>query len=146
MVGKIRDRPKICDNSFQLPAAPAASYIIRTAGNSSTSSSSFKCNGECSFAKQLREDLSVVQQSKDDMMNEYLEKISEPVIPSASNRPPVAPVLVPLARPTSTETPPAAKPKKKKKKKKKGPVELPKEPAPPPISEVVQTTVEEEDL
>jgi hypothetical protein len=68
MVGKIQ--------KIQLPTASSSSYVIHAPAHPSTSLSVFKCNGECSFAKQLREDLSVVQQTNEDTINKYLEKIS----------------------------------------------------------------------
>jgi hypothetical protein len=75
-VSKFRRSKNASANSASVSASLLSSRLIRSSQDCSSSSSEFKCDGECSFVKQLREELSVVQQALDDTVNDYEDKIS----------------------------------------------------------------------
>eukprot|EP00978_Attheya_sp_CCMP212_P008875 scaffold20843_cov61-Attheya_sp.AAC.1 len=83
IVSKLRSRPRDPDAPVVEDVPPTEApvhqgYIVEATGRSRTStslSSSFTCNGECSFVKQLRETLSVEQQTRDDKAIEYQSTI-----------------------------------------------------------------------
>ncbi len=58
------------------------SYLVSTIGAVPKDHCSFKCKGDCSFSKDLREELAVVQQSLADTVNENEAKLEvSPIVP-----------------------------------------------------------------
>jgi hypothetical protein len=84
--GQLKDvTADLANNQVDVPPPPPrifTSYLVSTVGAVPKDHRSFKCTGDCSFSKDLREELAVVHQSLADTVNEYDAKLEvSPIVP-----------------------------------------------------------------